>query len=91
MAQTQALITTLKKVLKSEGVTYRDLAKNMDLSEASIKRLFAQQSFSLQRLDQICQLLGMEISDLVKQMESSQQQIDELNEDQEQELEPERG
>lgn len=86
MAQTQALISTLKKALKSQGLTYRDVARGMGLSEASIKRLFAEQTFSLQRLDQICQLLGMEITDLVKQMEASQQQLDQLTEEQEQEL-----
>lgn len=86
MAQTQALISTLKKSLKSQGMTYRDVARGMGLSEASIKRLFAEQTFSLQRLDQICQLLGMEITDLVKQMEASQQQLDQLTEEQEQEL-----
>lgn len=86
MAQTQALIDTLKKILKAEGFTYRDVASGLNLSEASVKRLFAEHNFSLARLDQICQLIGMEISDLVKHMENAQQQLDELSVEQEREL-----
>jgi len=86
MAQTTPLIVTLKSLLKSRGMTYRHVGQEIGLSEASIKRLFAEQNFSLQRLDQICQLMEIEISDLVKQMELSQQQLSELSEEQEVEL-----
>jgi len=86
MAQTTPLITTLKSLLKSRSITYRQVAQGLELSEASVKRLFAEQNFSLQRLDQICQLLDIEISDLVKQMEVQQRQLSELTEEQEKEL-----
>jgi DNA-binding Xre family transcriptional regulator len=86
MAQTTPIIQTLKSMLKSRGMTYRQLGQALALSEASIKRLFAEQSFSLQRLDQICQCLDIEISDVIKQMEANQQQLSELTEAQEQEL-----
>ena len=86
MAQTTAIIQSLKMALKANGLTYRQVASQLALSEASVKRLFAEQSFSLQRLEQICQLVGMEISDLIKQMEAQQQQLSELTEEQEQQL-----
>lgn len=86
MAQTTPIIQTLKSVLKSRGLTYRDVSRALDLSEASIKRLFAEYNFSLQRLDQICDFLNIEISDLVKEMESNQQRLTELTEQQENEL-----
>lgn len=86
MPQSESLIATLKKILKAQGLTYRDVATALQLSEASVKRLFAEQSFSLHRLEQICQLAGMEISDLVRHMESLRQEVDELSEIQEQEL-----
>ena len=86
MAQTTAIIQSLKMALKANGLTYRQVASRLELSEASVKRLFAEQNFSLQRLEQICQLVGMEISDLIKQMEAQQQQLSELTEEQEQEL-----
>jgi len=87
MAQTTALIETLKKALKAHGKTYTDVAHQLQLTEASVKRLFSDKSFSLQRLDQICQLIGMEISDLVQMMkEGTQRQISQLTEEQEQEI-----
>lgn len=70
MRQTGALIKTLKEELRRKGITYRDVAKAIELSEASVKRLFADTSFSLERLDVICELLGMELTDLVRLMES---------------------
>lgn len=86
MAQTTALIKTLKRSLKTQGKTYADVALALGLSEASVKRLFAEQSFSLQRLDRICAFLEIEISDLVKSMEAQAEQITELTLEQEKEL-----
>jgi transcriptional regulator with XRE-family HTH domain len=71
MAQTHQLIEALKQALRAHGKTYRDVAGHLQLSEASVKRLFSEKSFSLQRLDQVCQLLGIEISDLVQAMNES--------------------
>ncbi len=87
MAQTNLIINTLKKTLKSHGKTYADVAEYLDLSEASVKRMFAQQTFSLRRLDEICKMLEMEISDLLQQVnDSTARQIDELSDQQEKEL-----
>ena len=49
MAQTTAIIDVLKKLLKEQGVTYLQVAQALGLSEASVKRLFAERQFSLQR------------------------------------------
>lgn len=87
MSQTAPLIDTLKKALKAHGKTYADVAVHLELSEASVKRLFAERHFSIQRLDAVCQMLGMEISDLVQLMkEQSQRAISELTEEQEREI-----
>lgn len=86
MPQTQAIVQTLKKMLRAHGLTYRDVAVELGLSEASVKRLFAEQNFSLARLDQVCQLMDMEISELLQEVEAAQCQISELSEAQEQEL-----
>ena len=53
MSELDQLIATLKRQLKARGMTYRDLAGELGLSEASVKRLFASGSFSLERLLQI--------------------------------------
>jgi len=66
MSQTHQWIDTIKRCLKARRLTYRDVAEALDLSEASIKRLFSEQSFSIQRLEQICRLMDMSFSDLAR-------------------------
>src|SRR5210317_1128098 len=86
MAQTRELIKTLKSALKAHGKTYADVAVELGLTEASVKRLFSQQSFSLARLDQVCHLVDMEITDLVQLMSEQQQRLQQLTIEQEQEI-----
>jgi transcriptional regulator with XRE-family HTH domain len=86
MAQTSALLKALKKELKANGLTYADVAKQLDLAQASIKRLFSEENISLVRLDQICQMMNLEISDLVKTMSEQQGQLQQLSVEQEQEI-----
>jgi DNA-binding Xre family transcriptional regulator len=87
MSQTTQLIDTLKKTLKAHGQTYADVAEYLQLSEASIKRLFSERSISLQRLDEICQMINIEISDLVQAMnEQHGFHLSELSEQQEKDI-----
>jgi DNA-binding Xre family transcriptional regulator len=86
MAQTKALIQTLKRALKAQGKTYADVATTLRLTEASVKRLFSEQSFSLSRLDQVCQMLELEITDLVKMMDQQQANLEHLSVEQEREI-----
>lgn len=86
MAQTTALIATLKKQLKAHGLTYADLAKAMELSEASVKRLFSEENFTLARLETVCQLMGMKLDELFALMAKNQPQLTQLEEKQEQDI-----
>ena len=86
MAQVDALVETLKSALKSHNLKYRDVALAMNLSEASIKRLFSSRTFSLQQIQQVCLMMGMEISDLVQLMVERQARLQELSEEQEEEI-----
>lgn len=86
MAQSAALVQTLKKQLKAHGKTYADVAAALDLSEASVKRLFSEQSFTLQRLEAISQLAGLELSELVQRMAKDQQRLTQLDREQEKEI-----
>lgn len=86
MAQIQNLVKTLKKQLKAHGKTYADVANALELSEASVKRLFSEQNFTLQRLDTISQLIGLQISDLVNIMLQEQPQLIQLTAEQEHEI-----
>ena len=86
MPQISPLLKTLKKELRAQGKTYQDVARLLSLSEASVKRLFAEESLTLQRLEAICHLLGMEMSDLMQKMTSEQRRISQLSEAQEREI-----
>jgi transcriptional regulator with XRE-family HTH domain len=83
MAQVGLLVSELKRYLKAQGITYAELAKGLELSESSVKRLFARQAFSLHRLEQICNLVGLEISDLVELMNEQREFLTELTPEQE--------
>jgi transcriptional regulator with XRE-family HTH domain len=86
MSQTPLLLSTLKRELKARGITYAQVARQLELSESSIKRVFASSQLSLKRLEQLCQLAGMEISDLVQKMAESRNRIDQLTVEQEREV-----
>ena len=66
MSESAQIIDVLKRNLKSRGLTYRDLAKRVGLSEASVKRVFAEETFTLQRLEKICAAIGMTIAELMR-------------------------
>ena len=86
MAQTASLINTLKKTLKAQGKTYLDVAEALNLSEPSIKRMFAEEHVTLKRLDKICEMLNMELSELVLMMQENSNLISQLTYEQEQDL-----
>ena len=85
MSQTNNLLLALKKQLRAQGKTYADVAQLLDLSEASVKRLFASQSFTLQRLEQLCDWLQIEFSELMQQAQQ-QPQLTQLTLQQEQDI-----
>jgi DNA-binding Xre family transcriptional regulator len=86
MAQTAALVAALKNVLKARGITYAKLAKALGLSEASVKRVFATRSFTLERLDRICDTLDIEITDLARMVLHESESPSQLTREQEKEL-----
>ncbi len=86
MSQIQQVTATLKQLLRQHKITYRDIASHLQMSEANIKRVFANSNFSLVRLEQICQFININLSDLFAISEREQQQLTELSFEQEQEL-----
>lgn len=83
---TRALTVALKQLLKQAGITYADAARALDLSEASVKRLFSEESFTLKRLETLCLLAGAELADLVRQSDDNRERVEALTDDQEREL-----
>ena len=64
MSETAQIIDVLKRNLKTRGLTYKDVAKRVGLSEGSIKRVFSEETFTLQRLESICSAVGISMSEL---------------------------
>ncbi len=67
-------------------MTYKSLSEQLQLSEASIKRCFSQQSFTLERLEQVCEALGLTLSDVFIQVAQTQPRVSQLSQAQEREL-----
>ena len=66
MQENKVLTDTLKRCLHSAGMTYQDVALALELSEASVKRVFSKGTFSVKRLEQVCALMDMRIGDLCR-------------------------
>lgn len=86
MSTSARLIDTIKRQLKARGITYRELATRLDLSESAIKHMFSTGNFSLRRLDEICAVLELDFSDLVDIADTHEQRIEQLSEEQELEI-----
>ena len=66
MSATSTVLIGLKSLLRSRGITYRELARQIGVSEPTIKRDLSKGNFSLKRLDQICVTLGITLAELVQ-------------------------
>ncbi len=86
MSEADQLIAALKKQLKNQGMTYRDVAHALKLSEPSVKRLFASGRFTVERLVQISNLLGYTLAELSKEAQAGQARLSSLTEKQEREV-----
>lgn len=86
MNEINQLLATIKRRLKIQGMTYRDLAGALALSEASVKRMFATGRFNLDRIVEICNLLGFTLAELAHEAKISESRLHTLTEAQEKEL-----
>jgi DNA-binding Xre family transcriptional regulator len=65
-SETARIVAGLKRVMKSRSVTYAQLARDIRLSEASVKRILSRATLSLQRLEQICRALDVSIQEITR-------------------------
>ena len=86
MSEAIQLVATIKKLLKSQGLTYRDLAKALKISEPSIKRMFSSGRLTIDRLVQISNFLGFTLAELSKEAQAAQPVLHTLTEKQEREV-----
>lgn len=86
MSQLSDVCRVLKAILKQQQITYKLLAQQLSMSEANVKRMFSTQQFSLERLEEICIVVGLELSDLFLMVDKQKERLMQLSKAQEQEL-----
>jgi transcriptional regulator with XRE-family HTH domain len=86
MSEVSQLLTTIKRQLKLQGKTYRDVAAALQLSEASVKRLLTSDTLGVDRLVEISNLLGFTLAELAQEAAVSASRIKTLSAAQEKEL-----
>jgi hypothetical protein len=86
MSQSAAVVEALKRALKAKKLTYASVAKTLRLSEPSVKRMFATNHFTLERFEQVCQLAGIGLTDLAREVDSERNYVSQLTMEQEREI-----
>ena len=86
MAVSVDLIDALKRCLRAQDMTYRDLAARIRMSEAAVKRMFSRRAMSLQRLEQVCDVLDVGLAELSAEASRGRKAMAQLSEAQEQAL-----
>lgn len=77
------LVEALKTCLRARGMTYGALARELRLSEASVKRLFSRGTFTLARIEDILRVLELDLVEVARMARGPQSQAAELSLEQE--------
>lgn len=80
------LIDALKRVLKGRGITYARVAEGLGMSEAGVKRMFSRRDFTLQRLDDVCRIAGLDFGELARDATAQPAGMTHLTVEQEEEI-----
>jgi transcriptional regulator with XRE-family HTH domain len=86
MSEVSQLLTTIKRQLKLQGKTYRDVAAALQLSEASVKRLLTSDTLGVDRLVEITNMLGFTLAELAQEAVVTETRLKTLSTEQEKEL-----
>ena len=80
---TREIVETLKRILKARGMTYAELAGALRLSTPTVKRLFSQRSFTLERIEEILRILEVDFYELARMSHGRREGPVELSQEQE--------
>lgn len=83
---TATIIEAIKRRLRLQGITYQTLARRLKVSEPTVKRDLARGDFSLSRLEEICDVLGVSFADLATDEPARQLRITQFTDAQERAL-----
>jgi hypothetical protein len=86
MAERHLIVAEIKRALRECQLTYSQVASKLQLSLASVKRLLATGDLSLERVESICDLLGITLKDILERAHQRSAPTKELTLPQEREL-----
>jgi transcriptional regulator with XRE-family HTH domain len=69
----------LKKALRAKRITYAEVARGLDLSEASVKRLLSRGGLTLERFETICHVAGISMVELVRETGRGKDAVSQLD------------
>ena len=67
MSSPEAIMQALRSEMRAAGVTYKQLAQRLGMSESSMKRVFSNGDMNLSRLAQVCKAVGVAMEDVLRQ------------------------
>ncbi len=63
--ETEQILKVLKLILKNKKIKYIEASKELGMSESGFKKLMTSKDISIQRLNQICELVDISTADLL--------------------------
>jgi AcrR family transcriptional regulator len=86
MSERNLVVTELKRALRERGLTYLAVARRLNLSLATVKRLFSSGDFSLERVELVCEMLGLRLSEILERARDHHTPTNQLTLTQEREI-----
>lgn len=83
---TAYLFEGLKAHYRARGLSYRDVAKALNISEATVKRIFSTRDCTLARLEELCSVVQVDIAEIARGAPRTARLMTQLTQEQEQEL-----
>lgn len=83
---TAYLFEGLKAHYRARGLSYRDVAKALKISEATVKRIFSTRDCTLARLEALCAVVQIDLAEIARGAPRVTRLITQLTKEQEQEL-----
>jgi transcriptional regulator with XRE-family HTH domain len=77
------IAAALRKVLKARGLTYEELAAKVGVSERTVKRIIHGDDYSLTKLAEVCEAIGVKFFDLMRLAEDEAEETFQLTLEQE--------
>jgi hypothetical protein len=66
MPAASRFVEALKKTVRARGMTYAELARRLQLSEASVKRMFSRGTFTLARIEEVLAAVDLDLYEVAR-------------------------